>query len=136
MEECGRCHWFYGSDDSVVYDTTGAFEEYPFMCDDCLAVTLIDNGKGKPWIGQDPEKRPVAIHATIERPRRYVYILKLSDGTFYVGQTNDLAIRMREHKDGQQVQTRGRDPKLVYYESFEGMRKDVNERENELTHLN
>ena len=65
-----------------------------------------------------------------------MYILKLSDGTFYVGQTNDLSIRLQEHRDGQQAQTRGKDPKLVYYKPFEGMRKSVDEREIELTILN
>ena len=136
LEECNRCHWFYEGDEFVVYNMTDHIEEYPLMCDDCLVVTLIGNGKGNPWPGKEPEKRPVATHATIERPRRYIYILKLSDATFYVGQTNDLAIRIREHKDGQQRQTKGRDPKLVYYESFEGMRRKVDEREKELIHLN
>lgn len=136
LEECSRCHWFYGMDDSIVFDTTNAAEEYPFMCDDCLAITLMENGKGKPWVGSTPEKRPIATHATIKRPRRYIYILKLSDGTFYVGQTNDLVVRMREHKDGQQVQTRGKEPKLVLFRVFEGMRDEVNELEKELIHLN
>ena len=136
LEECSRCHWFYGGDESVVFDTTGYIEEYPFMCDDCLAVTLVENGRGKPWVGSKPEKRPIASHAKIERPRRYIYILKLSDATYYVGQTNDLTIRIQEHKDDQQRQTKGKDPKLVFFAVYDGMRDEVNELEKELTHLN
>ena len=114
------------------------------MCDDCLAVTLYEDGRLKPTengeqgrvVIREPEKKPVLAHADIERPFRYVYILKLSTGTFYVGQTNDLGIRIQEHKDGQQTQTRGKNPKLVYYDSFDDMRKLVDEREMELTILN
>ena len=138
LDECKRCHYFYDEDDFVLYDMPDddVIEEYPLMCDDCLQVTLMDDGRGNPWRGREPERKPIIAHADIERPVRYVYILKLSDGTFYVGQTNDLGIRLQEHKDGRQTQTKGKEPKLVYYESFEGMRKDVNDKEIEFTILN
>lgn len=138
LDECNRCHYFYNGDNFVLYDMTDddVIKEYPLMCDDCLQVTLTDDGRDNPWRGREPERKPIIAHADIERPVRYVYILKLSDGTFYVGQTNDLGIRLQEHKDGLQTQTRGKDPKLVYYESFDGMRKIVDEREIELTILN
>lgn len=54
---------------------------------------------------------------------------------FYVGQTNNLSIRLQEHRDGQQFHTRGRDPKLVYFKAFVGNRREVNEWEDGLTGL-
>ena len=75
-------------------------------------------------------------HARIVRKARYVYVLKLSDGSFYVGQTTDLTIRLEEHRDGIQRQTKGNDPRLVWYESYEGDRDVVKEREEQLTRMN
>ncbi|MDE2803259.1 MAG: GIY-YIG nuclease family protein [Chloroflexota bacterium] len=49
----------------------------------------------------------------------FVYILKLSDGTFYVGQTRELPERLMEHKHGRTKSTAGKDPKLVWFERFE-----------------
>ena len=46
----------------------------------------------------------------------YVYILKLDNGAFYVGQTRELRERMLEHKDGKTSSTAGRNPKLQYFE--------------------
>lgn len=137
LEECTRCHWIYGGDDSVVYDTSGFEEEFPFLCDNCLRITLIEMGRGQPWWGgRNAERRPVLAHALLERPVYYVYILKLSDGKFYIGQTTNLDVRLREHRDGQQSQTKDRDPKLVYFESFVGGREEVKNVEDELTRLN
>ncbi|MFC1987325.1 GIY-YIG nuclease family protein [Chloroflexota bacterium] len=141
LEECNRCHQFYDGGDSVLYETSGdEYEEYPYMCDDCLKLTLYEDGKLKPaepgkqgpTVITEPERKPVFAHADIKREIRYVYILKLSDGTFYAGQTKNLSIRLKEHKDGAEVYTRGKDPKLVYYEIFEGMREIVDKREREL----
>lgn len=138
LDECNRCHYFYDGGKFVLYDMPDddVIEEYPLMCDDCLQVTLRDDGRDDPRRGGEPERKPIIAHADIERPIRYVYILKLSDGTFYVGQTNNLGIRLQEHKDGQQTQTRGKDPKMVYYELFEGKRKILDRREIELIVLN
>ncbi|MFC1917831.1 GIY-YIG nuclease family protein [Chloroflexota bacterium] len=138
LDECNRCHYFYDGGDFVSHDVVGneVLEEYPLMCDACIDVTLGEDGKERIWKAQEPERRPIIAHADIERPVRYIYILKLFDGTFYVGQTNNLSIRFQEHKDGLQTQTKGKDPKLVYYESFDGMRKIVDETEMELTILN
>ncbi|MFC2059609.1 GIY-YIG nuclease family protein [Chloroflexota bacterium] len=146
LDECNRCHYFYD------YSLGGFFflydldyqDDYELLCDGCFDLTLYEEGKLKPAepseqgpvIIREPERKPVIAHADIERPVRYVYILKLSDATFYTGQTNDLGIRLQEHKDGQQTQTRGKDPKMVYCEPFDGMRKSVDEREMELTILN
>jgi hypothetical protein len=43
---------------------------------------------------------------------------------------------LQEHRDGIQRQTKGEDPKLVYYEPFEGERDVVNKREKALTGMN
>ena len=145
LEECNRCHQYYADYETVLYDTSGDdYNEYPLMCDECLKLTLYEDGRLKPAEPgmqgpiqiKEPERKPVLAHADIKRPIRYVYILKLSDATFYIGQTNNLGIRLQEHQDGQQAQTRGKDPKIVYYESFDGMRKWVDKREMELTILN
>ena len=53
-----------------------------------------------------------------------------------MGQTNDLGIRLQEDKDGQPIQAKSKDPKPVYYDSFECRRDEVNEKEMELTILN
>ena len=137
LEECSRCHWFYENSEFIICDSTGDIEkEYPLMCDNCLATTLIENGRDNPWPGRELEKQPVASHKDIERPHRHVYTLKLSDATFYIGQTSNLAVRMQEHRDGQQKQTKGKDPKLVFFATYEGMRDEVNDVEKELIHLN
>ena len=46
----------------------------------------------------------------------YVYILRLRDNTFYVGQTNDLASRVVEHTlDAGAEATKGQEPRLVWF---------------------
>ena len=54
----------------------------------------------------------------------------------YVGQTPDLAVRMREHRDGLVQTTNGGNPKLAYFETHVGYKAKVSEREDELTLLN
>lgn len=60
----------------------------------------------------------------------YVYILQsLKDRKFYIGYTNDLQRRLREHNSGSSFATKPRIPfKLVYYEAYPH-RKDAEERE-------
>ena len=50
----------------------------------------------------------------------YVYLLKLENTkkNFYIGCTSDLRRRMNEHKSGNTQTTRGKNPKLIYYEAF------------------
>jgi len=45
----------------------------------------------------------------------YVYILKLNQGKFYVGQTRALRARMMEHRDGTTMSTTAQNPKLVWF---------------------
>lgn len=50
----------------------------------------------------------------------YTYMVQCSDGTLYIGWTNDLKKRLEKHNAGKGARyTRGRLPvKLVYYEVF------------------
>ena len=50
----------------------------------------------------------------------YVYILRsLVDGNLYIGSTNDLRRRIKEHNSGKSFSTRFRKPFiLVYYEAY------------------
>jgi len=50
----------------------------------------------------------------------YVYVLvSLKDRRFYVGSSEDLRKRFREHQDGRVASTRGRLPlKLICYEAY------------------
>ena len=47
--------------------------------------------------------------------RFFVYILKLTDGAFYAGQTRELRERLSEHRDGLVQSTAHKDPKLVWF---------------------
>lgn len=49
----------------------------------------------------------------------YVYVLR-SPKQFYIGSTNDLRVRLKEHLTGKSFATRNRGPwRLVYYEASE-----------------
>lgn len=53
----------------------------------------------------------------------YVYILKCSDSSYYVGVTNDLEMRFEQHKQGVITSCytfKKRPLELVYYELFDG----------------
>jgi len=51
----------------------------------------------------------------------YVYVLQSDQNNqFYVGHTNDLKRRLKEHRSGRTTSLKGRGPyKLTYYEEFE-----------------
>jgi len=48
--------------------------------------------------------------------RYYAYILILKDGSYYVGHTEDLRVRLSEHRDGKVITTRSKEPSLRYFE--------------------
>lgn len=48
----------------------------------------------------------------------YAYLLRLSDGSFYAGQTREIRERLMEHRDGAARSTSGRNPKLVWFMRF------------------
>jgi predicted GIY-YIG superfamily endonuclease len=61
----------------------------------------------------------------------FVYILKLDDGNFYIGQTRELRERISEHKDNKTDSTAKKNPKLQYFEIVQ-TREIAIEREKEL----
>jgi len=63
----------------------------------------------------------------------YVYVLKsLKDDELYIGSTNDLKRRLKEHQDGKSFSTKLRRPfELIYYEAYKN-EKDSREREQAL----
>ena len=64
----------------------------------------------------------------------FTYVLKLSDGTFYPGHTDNLRARLSEHRDGKTKSTAGREPKLQYFE-IQPTRENAASREAELKKL-
>ena len=63
----------------------------------------------------------------------YVYLLKSKkDGKCYIGSTNDLKRRFKEHNSGKLFSTKNRRPLiLIYYEAFRS-EKDARKREQSL----
>ncbi len=43
----------------------------------------------------------------------YVYILKMADGEYYVGSTNNLKRQMKEHETGREISTKWRLPVIL-----------------------
>jgi len=63
----------------------------------------------------------------------YLYVLKsLGDHQLYIGSTNDLRRRLKDHNKGHVASTEARKPfTLVYYEAY-GSEKDARRREAQL----
>jgi len=63
----------------------------------------------------------------------YVYVLKSEkDGSIYIGYTNDLRRRLKEHNDLKNKSTKFRAPfKIVYYEAYQS-KSDAKYREGNL----
>ena len=97
--ECERCHRF----DEIIGELTPDED----LCFDCTRKKDVS----------------VHVHAPVDYQTRYLYILKLDGGQFYVGQTNDLELRLAEHRDGLTKSTanRGR-PRLAWFERWVGNR--------------
>jgi putative endonuclease len=50
-----------------------------------------------------------------------MYVLKIEgikDKQYYIGYSSDLKKRVAEHIKGEVKSTKGRDPRLIYYEAF------------------
>ena len=139
LAECARCHWVLSPDidEAFHWSAREGIDDTDFHCDPCLAEVLGPDQWEQPpdreTLGEVPS---MLAHAPLVRVLRYVYILKLDGGEMYVGQTANLVIRMREHRDGLVQSTKGRNPKLVCFEPYEGEKARVTERETELTLLN
>ncbi len=83
-------------------------EEHAF-CEECEEdwedLDLKDvRGHSNPWESSDADAMGF-----------FVYILKLTGGGFYAGQTRELRERLSEHRDGRVKTTAGKDPKLVWF---------------------
>ena len=113
--ECEKCYWF----DDIVGEWS----------DEDLCYECLDRDRR----GYPPT--PIYDHAPVEHQTRYLYILKLDGGKYYVGQTNDLELRLKEHQDGTTRSTRGKDPKLAWFEGWYGDRTGLNAEEDRLTKL-
>ena len=63
----------------------------------------------------------------------YVYVLKsLKDNNLYIGSTNNLERRIKEHNDGKSISTKSRIPfELIYYEAYKA-ESDARKREHNL----
>lgn len=48
----------------------------------------------------------------------YFYVIENQDGQLYLGSTNDLKRRLKEHVTGKSFATKGSDWKLIYYEAY------------------
>ena len=115
IEECVRCHWF----DEI----EGSFSGLD-LCGECESR---ERQKAPP--------APIYAHGPVERRVRYLYILKMEGGKWYVGQTNSLDLRFKEHLDGGTPSTRGKHPKLVWFEKWVGEYQELIEGEEKLTRL-
>ncbi len=58
----------------------------------------------------------------------YVYLLFLSNGSLYVGRTDDLRRRIQEHNFGKVRSTRNKNPQLIFYEAY-SIKQDSIDRE-------
>ena len=98
---------------------------------------VVQREQWEPWLSYRPKVKPPApAKILLERLLQYVYVMKLSDNSFYVGKTPSLNVRFREHKDDQVMSTKGKDPRPVYFEAVPGGHEEVHKREGELTLLN
>ena len=61
-----------------------------------------------------------------------VYVLQNREGRFYVGLSDDLLRRVREHNDGQSQWTKGRGPWSVVWQSQELTLTEARKLENRL----
>jgi superfamily II DNA or RNA helicase/predicted GIY-YIG superfamily endonuclease len=77
-----------------------------------------------------PERQP-----DLPAPRRgefYIYVLKCADGSFYIGQTDNIPRRLAEHESGKASWTAPRRPlQLIHWEIFDSREAAV-EREQHL----
>ncbi len=63
----------------------------------------------------------------------FVYVLRsVSNGRFYVGQTQDLVERLRRHSEGRSYYTRSRGPWVIVHTETFATRAEAMKREKEL----
>jgi len=106
------------------------------LCSDCRFGRTVT--KPAPKTQVPIKKNKISIEhskawekADKEFTKFFVYILKLDNGKFYIGQSNDLRSRISEHRDGGCPSTKGLNPKLHYFEILPN-RNSAEHREAEL----
>jgi len=125
VDECPNCGRFKDS-------------EYE-LCLDCAQGRRMPRWKS-PVAMPSPKQRYAPEHSKAwmkgdkKAERFFVYILKLDDGSFYVGQTRELRERISEHRDSKTFSTAGRSPRLQYFETLPS-REAATSREVELKEL-
>ncbi len=94
---------------------------YP-LCGDCFVGNSkpVGSRQTSPAISETSTKYVVESSPAWERGDAnssyfYVYILRLANGEFYVGQTRELPERLSEHRDGRVASTKGKSPELVWF---------------------
>lgn len=118
-----RIH-FKGFQENLIDECTGcnrAKDRQYNLCLDCYNSRPLQNRRGAARSAQGARRWYKKEHSP-EWERRdaaanefFVYILKLDNGRFYVGQTRELRERLLEHRDGRATSTAGRNPKLVWF---------------------
>ncbi|MCD6399457.1 DUF1156 domain-containing protein, partial [candidate division WOR-3 bacterium] len=113
-------------------------KEFDFDNEDTFNPLLEDVKYWGEWVLNEAKKEigrfyPEEPDLPAPRPNTYwVYVLKCSDNSFYIGQTNDIRKRFEDHTMGKVSWTKSRLPvSLIYYESFQN-REDAVRREKEL----
>jgi len=98
----------------------------------------LDAAWGQFYPAAMPPFFPPPAHRPLVHVLWYVYVLLLEGGDYYVGYTNDLSSRLAEHQSerGGAKTTKGRNPRLMYFEEYEGDLATVKDREDYLTLLN
>ena len=84
-------------------------------CNDETQSAALKNTTPRSRGKYDPEENPAWTKGDADATEFFVYILKLSDGKFYAGQTREIRERLDEHRDGKTQSTADKDPKLVWF---------------------
>ena len=89
-------------------------------------------------VGHRPLESSILVRFQAPQPMFYVYFLRTSKNTLYIGQTNNLAKRLKEHSDkkgkGSKYMRSFKSFKLVYKEEHK-TRSEALKREHELKKL-
>jgi len=122
IDQCPKCHRFKDARYELCLDCHDGRPVAPWEPHAGIPTTNLSNGleHSAAWTNGDKGIDEF-----------FVYILKLDNGDFYVGQTNDLRARLSEHRDQRVPSTAGRNPRLQYFEVLP-TREDAERRESEL----
>jgi predicted GIY-YIG superfamily endonuclease len=122
IDQCPNCHRFKPARYELCLDCKRGRQVAPWSSTAAIPTQNRPNGS---------EHSDAWKNGDREGDQFFVYILKLDDGEFYVGHTNDLRARLSEHRDRKTVSTAGRNPRLGYFEMLPS-REAAKAREAEL----